>query len=98
MATPIKNSEEGWKILQGPKGSLAILADRAALDFAARLLETFGQRYAEAIKKQLNKPLKELLDHVHRVLFEIQKKLEKGETVYSDSTFSVGKNSSISVS
>jgi hypothetical protein len=71
-----------------PKSELQVLVDqaksptklqgRAALSFAIRLLELFGQRYIYSIRLKLGENSQEIFDQVHRSFLEIQKRLEHG--------------------
>lgn len=72
------------QVLRNQKANPVPLQPRATLNFACRLLELFGQRYANAIREQLGSGVQAVFDQVHRALFEIQKRLQGGATGYAE--------------
>lgn len=72
-------------LVRAQKQNPTVLPPKEAIEFALRLFELFGQRYAKATVRPLVKD-KASFDQVHRALVEVQTRLESGKTTFVDIT------------
>lgn len=86
MASSIKDQPKpeasSFEVLRAYQQKKSKFSPSESLLHISALFEIFGRRYAESIRAQLRSEAQGLFDHVRRVFFEIQKRLEKGETSY----------------
>ncbi|MBX7067037.1 MAG: hypothetical protein K1X28_07390 [Parachlamydiales bacterium] len=76
-------SQSDVELLKAQRKKATVLPPQEAYEFALRLFDLFGQRFAkDAIRPKIK--VQAQFDQVHHALVEIQTRLESGKTTYVD--------------